>query len=69
MNRTRWIAAVVVVLAFGAIAVFEPGRYLNLEYLNAQQDLLRSQVAQAPLSAAALFFALYALVAALALPR
>ncbi|MEQ8495028.1 MAG: FAD-dependent oxidoreductase, partial [Gammaproteobacteria bacterium] len=64
----RWLAAIVVVGILLIALVFEPTRYLSLDYLKSRQAALVAEVNAAPLAAAAIGFAIYALVTALSIP-
>ncbi len=64
----RWLLATLVVGALAVALVFEPTRYLSLDFLKQQQAALQSLVAAQPLRAAAVGFGIYTLVTALSIP-
>ncbi|MGE0485715.1 MAG: FAD-dependent oxidoreductase [Gammaproteobacteria bacterium] len=69
MSRRRtWLVAALIVAALVLIAVLEPGRYLNLDYLKTQQAGLQAAVATHPVRASLLCFAIYAVATALSVP-
>lgn len=65
----RKIALLLVVLALvGAFFVFDLGRFFDLAWFKAQQQMLNEHVAAAPWAAAAIYFVVYVAVTALSLP-
>lgn len=65
-TKIALVCAIAAVIA--AYFVFDLGQYLNLEYLKSQKDALNSVYQENPVGVALLFFVIYLLVAALALP-
>ena len=66
--NTRIIALVVLAALVSAFFYFDLSSYLTLEYIKSQQAALDAEVLSNPLRAAAIYFVIYVLVAALSLP-
>ena len=66
--NTRIIALVVLAALVSAFFYFDLSSYLTLEYIKSQQAALDAEVISNPLRAAAIYFVIYVLVAALSLP-
>lgn len=66
--NTRIIALVILAALIGAFFYFDLSSYLTLEYIKSQQAALDAEVLANPLRAAAVYFVIYVLVAALSLP-
>lgn len=65
----RKIALLLFVLALvGAFFLFDLGRFFDLAWFKAQQQMLNERVAAAPWAAAAIYFVVYVAVTALSLP-
>ncbi|MCB1747488.1 MAG: FAD-dependent oxidoreductase [Gammaproteobacteria bacterium] len=67
-KRRTWLVAALLVAALVAIAILEPGRYLNLDFLKAQQAALQHAVTAHPLQSSLVCFAIYAIATALSVP-
>jgi uncharacterized membrane protein YdjX (TVP38/TMEM64 family) len=63
--NTRIIALVVLAALVSAFFYFDLSSYLTLEYIKSQQAALDAEVLSNPLRAAAIYFVIYVLVAAL----
>ena len=68
MKRRSTIAALIVTAVALCIVVFDPGQYLNLEYLRTQQRGLEALVAAHPVRASLIAFAVYTGATALSIP-
>lgn len=68
MTRSRLLLLAAIVGAIAAFVLFDLGRYLDFDYLKAQQEDLQAWVRARPLEAAILFFVGYVVVTALSLP-
>jgi pyruvate/2-oxoglutarate dehydrogenase complex dihydrolipoamide dehydrogenase (E3) component/uncharacterized membrane protein YdjX (TVP38/TMEM64 family) len=68
MNRRRALVVVLAAAAFAAFIGLDLGRFLTLEAIRSSQEALAARVAQQPIAAAAVYFALYVVAAALSLP-
>ncbi|MCZ6666342.1 MAG: VTT domain-containing protein, partial [Gammaproteobacteria bacterium] len=68
MQRSRWLLIAAIVLAIVVFLAFDPGRFLNLAYLKAQQSSLQNYVAAYPLQASGLCFLIYAVATAVSIP-
>ncbi len=68
MRRSRWLLAAAVVVLVAGFVFLEPGRYLTLEHLKAQQNHLQTVVDAHPVAASAIAFAVYAGATALSIP-
>ncbi|WP_420468494.1 FAD-dependent oxidoreductase [Panacagrimonas sp.] len=68
MTPRRWIIAVLLLAAIGAFFALDLGRFLSLEYFQAQRDRIEALQAQRPLAVAGAFFLIYVLATALSLP-
>jgi dihydrolipoamide dehydrogenase len=68
MNKSKLLIGVVVIAAIAAFFIFDLGRYANLEYIKAQQSAISSYYQANPIQTAAVFFAVYVLVAATSFP-
>jgi pyruvate/2-oxoglutarate dehydrogenase complex dihydrolipoamide dehydrogenase (E3) component/uncharacterized membrane protein YdjX (TVP38/TMEM64 family) len=68
MNTRKLAVLLVLTALIAAFFVFDLGRFFDLGWFKAQQQMLASQVAEAPFASAAVFFAIYVVVTALSLP-
>jgi pyruvate/2-oxoglutarate dehydrogenase complex dihydrolipoamide dehydrogenase (E3) component/uncharacterized membrane protein YdjX (TVP38/TMEM64 family) len=68
MNTRKLAVLLVLVVLVAAFFVFDLGRFLDLGWFKAQQQMLAGQVADAPFASAAVFFGIYVVVTALSLP-
>ncbi len=68
MQRSRWLLIAAIVLAIVVFLAFDPGRFLNLAYLEAQQSSLQNYVAAYPLQASGFCFLIYTVATAVSIP-
>ncbi|MGR8920042.1 MAG: FAD-dependent oxidoreductase [Gammaproteobacteria bacterium] len=68
MTPLRTLLLVAVLLAIAVVLTLDPGRFLNLEYLKAQQAALHVYVLEEPLTASAICFLVYTAATALSVP-
>jgi pyruvate/2-oxoglutarate dehydrogenase complex dihydrolipoamide dehydrogenase (E3) component/uncharacterized membrane protein YdjX (TVP38/TMEM64 family) len=68
MNARKLALLLTLLALVGAFFVFDLGRYFDLAWFKAQQQMLNERVAAAQWTAAAIYFAVYVAVTALSLP-
>ena len=68
MKATKLIVLALIVAAVAAFFALDLGRFLTLDYFKGQQAAFTSFVAQNPLQAAGIFFAVYVTVTAVSFP-
>ena len=68
IKRPRLLLAAAIVIAFAIILSLDPGRFLNLAYLKAQQASLQGYVSAHPVRASGVCFVIYTLATALSIP-
>lgn len=68
MNKGRVLVAAVLVGVLVAFFAFDLGRYLNLDYIKAQQVLFDAQYRDYPLATAGVFFLIYVVVTGASIP-
>lgn len=66
--KTKIILVSVIAALIAAFFIFDLGQYLNLEYLKLKKDSLNALYDEQPVVVSAVFFTIYVLVAAFALP-
>ncbi len=67
-RHLRWIILILVLTAIAAFFLFDLGDHLSLTALKAQLERLRAYVGAEPVTAAAVYFALYIAITGLSLP-
>ena len=68
VKRPRMLLAAAIVLAFAVILSLDPGRYLDLAYLKAQQATLQAYVNAHPFKASGICFLIYTAATAMSIP-
>ncbi|MFZ5457528.1 MAG: FAD-dependent oxidoreductase [Pseudomonadota bacterium] len=68
MNARKLALLLILLALVGAFFVFDLGRFFDLAWFKAQQQMLNERVAAAPWAAAAIYFVVYVAVTALSLP-
>ena len=68
MSKSKLILLIVLAAAIAAYFAFDIGQYLSLDYLKARQSELEAFTHANPVSASALFFAVYVTVTGLSIP-
>jgi pyruvate/2-oxoglutarate dehydrogenase complex dihydrolipoamide dehydrogenase (E3) component/uncharacterized membrane protein YdjX (TVP38/TMEM64 family) len=68
MNRNKFVLLGFLAVAIAAYVAFDLGQYVNLAFLKASQQSFQAYYQANPLSAIAIYFALYVVVTALSLP-
>ena len=68
MKATKLIVLALIAAALVAFFAFDLGRFLSLDYFKGQQEAFAAFVADKPLQAAGIFFAIYVVVTALSFP-